>query len=156
MKTWGCLFILYVAFSSSKEVFSLFSIQCNVELWTSNIKGRRLKHFFKNNNATICKITFQASSDSVYSKLFKPWLHDITVLSILVFFTSFVVNMAFLVQLLLGRFVQTHTLFLLRFFYYLLYLPFEKVFFLRRMFYTKIGENCPSGYREEVKTQDKR
>lgn len=86
MKTWGCLFILYVAFISSKEVFSLFSIQCSAELWTSNIKGRRLKHFFKNNNATICKITFQASSDNVYSKLFKPWLYDITVLAILFFY----------------------------------------------------------------------
>lgn len=86
MKTWGCLFILYVAFISSKEVFSLFSIQCSAELWTSNIKGRRLKHYLKTNNATICKITFQASSDSVYSKLFKPWLYDITVLAILFFY----------------------------------------------------------------------
>lgn len=155
MKTWGCLFILYVAFSSSKEVFSLFSIQCNVELWTSNIKGRRLKHFFKNNNATICKITFQASSDSVYSKLFKPWLFDITVLAILFFYKlccKYGLSGAVVVRKICS---DTHPIFT-AFFYYLLYLPFEKVFFLRRMFYTKIGENCPSGYREEVKTQDKR
>lgn len=38
-----------------------------------NTEIYRENSFFKNYNATICKITMQAPSDSVHSKLFQSW-----------------------------------------------------------------------------------